>query len=80
MSHPNIIRIFRVYETDATLYLVLELVEGGELFDFIVERGSDGLPEESARNIFQQIANAVRIFISFCFVLFGLLFFLFFFA
>jgi serine/threonine protein kinase len=40
--------------------LVLELVEGGELFDYIVKRGADGLPEESAREIFRQISEAVN--------------------
>jgi serine/threonine protein kinase len=41
------------------MYLVLELVEGGELFDFVVDRGCNGLPEDSAREIFRQIVDAV---------------------
>ena len=39
MNHPNIMRIYDVYEGDAELYLVLEYIEGGELFDFLVNRG-----------------------------------------
>lgn len=39
MNHPNIMRIYDVYEGDKELYLVLEYVEGGELFDFLVNRG-----------------------------------------
>ena len=34
--HPNIIRILHVYETTASLYLVLELATGGELFEEII--------------------------------------------
>jgi serine/threonine protein kinase len=37
--HPNIMRIYDVYEGDKELYLVLEYVEGGELFDYLVNRG-----------------------------------------
>jgi serine/threonine protein kinase len=39
MHHPNIMRIYDVFEGENALYLVLEYVEGGELFDFIVNRG-----------------------------------------
>jgi serine/threonine protein kinase len=39
MDHPNIMRIYDVYEGGKELYLVLEYVEGGELFDFLVNRG-----------------------------------------
>jgi serine/threonine protein kinase len=39
MNHPNIMRIYDVYEGEKELYLVLEYVEGGELFDFLVNRG-----------------------------------------
>jgi serine/threonine protein kinase len=59
VSHPNIIKIHKNYETDSTIFLVLELVEGGELFDFIVKRGDQGLAEVSAREIFRQIVDAV---------------------
>ncbi|KZT69956.1 Pkinase-domain-containing protein [Daedalea quercina L-15889] len=39
MNHPNIMRIYDVYEGEKELYLILEYVEGGELFDFLVNRG-----------------------------------------
>lgn len=37
VSHPNIIRIFNHFEDETSVYLVLELVVGGELFDFVVK-------------------------------------------
>lgn len=53
MNHPNIMRIYDVFESETELYLVLEYVEGGELFDFLVNRGK--LPPEEAVEYFKQI-------------------------
>jgi serine/threonine protein kinase len=52
-NHPNIMRIYDVYEGEKELYLVLEYVEGGELFDFLVNRGR--LPPLEALAYFKQI-------------------------
>jgi len=38
--HPHIIRLYQVMETAQDIYLVMELVDGGELFDYIVQRGT----------------------------------------
>lgn len=38
MDHPNIIKLYEVYETNKTIYLVTEVCEGGELFYQIVEK------------------------------------------
>ncbi|KAK2462380.1 hypothetical protein APHAL10511_005686 [Amanita phalloides] len=53
MNHPNIMRIYDVFEGEYELFLVLEYVEGGELFDFLVNRGRL-LPQE-AQEYFKQI-------------------------
>lgn len=53
MNHPNIMRLYDVYEGDKELFLVLEYVEGGELFDFLVNRGR--LPPGEALSYFKQI-------------------------
>lgn len=37
MSHPNIVQVFDLYETDEAFFIVTELLEGGELFDFILK-------------------------------------------
>lgn len=31
--HPNIIKLFDVYEDETTVYMIMELCRGGELFD-----------------------------------------------
>lgn len=53
MNHRNIMRLYDVYENDKDLFLVLEYVEGGELFDFLVNRGR--LPKHEALVYFKQI-------------------------
>ncbi len=58
VAHPHIIRILGHCEDSTTVYLILELVTGGELFDYVV-KWPDGLPERAARTIFAQITDAV---------------------
>ncbi|EGC38218.1 hypothetical protein DICPUDRAFT_29047 [Dictyostelium purpureum] len=57
LHHPNIIHIHEVYDTEKTLYLVLELVECGELLNDIIS--SDVYSEEKAKNLFKQIVEGV---------------------
>lgn len=35
MDHPNLVKIYGVYETENSIYLILELLAGGLLFDRI---------------------------------------------
>lgn len=48
VRHPNIVCLKDLYETPQNLYLVMELVTGGELFDKIVEKGQYSEKEASA--------------------------------
>jgi len=57
IQHPNIMQLYDVYETDRDLYLILEHIEGGELFDYLVKRGR--LSEPEALGFFQQIIYGV---------------------
>lgn len=36
-NHPNIIRVFEDYETPDEIYLIMELIKGGDLFDYITK-------------------------------------------
>ncbi|CAM6041827.1 unnamed protein product [Sphagnum compactum] len=56
--HPHIIRLYEVIETPSDIFVVMEYVKSGELFDYIVEKGR--LVEEEARRFFQQIVSGVE--------------------
>jgi len=58
VDHPNILKLFEVYEDEEESFLVMELVEGKELFDKIVEKGQ--YSEKDASNIVRQIVSAVE--------------------
>ena len=58
MDHPNVMRIYDVYEGEKELYLILEYVEGGELFDFLVNRGK--LAPLEALGYFKQIVYGLN--------------------
>jgi len=57
LQHKNIIALYEVFEEEETIYLILELVTGGELFDQIVSRGV--YSERDAANVIRQILEAV---------------------
>ncbi|KAI0295388.1 kinase-like domain-containing protein [Multifurca ochricompacta] len=57
IEHPNIMHLYDVWETSTELYLILEYVEGGELFDYLCKRGRLSTPE--ALGYFQQIIAAI---------------------
>ncbi|KAG1348184.1 Non-specific serine/threonine protein kinase [Cocos nucifera] len=57
IKHPNVIRMYEVMASKTKIYIVLELVTGGELFDKIACHGK--LKEDEARKYFQQLINAV---------------------
>eukprot|EP00253_Pinus_taeda_P000653 PITA_00653 len=57
IKHPNVIRLHEVMASKTKIYIVLDFVNGGELFDKIVNHGR--LREDEARRYFQQLINAV---------------------
>ncbi|KAK5115405.1 hypothetical protein LTR85_009865 [Meristemomyces frigidus] len=57
LEHPNIVRLYDVWENRNELYLIMEYVDGGELFHYVDER--KGLPEDEAVFIFRQIVSAL---------------------
>jgi len=57
LSHPGIVKIHEWFETPAHLYLVMELLEGGDLLDDVMDRGR--LPEAEARRLFRELCGAV---------------------
>ena len=39
LKHPHVVRVFETFETDNMLFVVMELLEKGELFDLIAKNG-----------------------------------------
>ena len=58
ISHPCIVRIHELIDTADSVYIVLDLIEGGELFDKIVEISR--YPEPAAKFLFYQMVLAIR--------------------
>uniref|UniRef100_A0A8C4QIH9 non-specific serine/threonine protein kinase n=1 Tax=Eptatretus burgeri TaxID=7764 RepID=A0A8C4QIH9_EPTBU len=57
LSHPNVIKLYQVYQTRNMLYLVTEYARNGEMFEYLSKHGQ--LDEEEAKRKFLQIVSAV---------------------
>ncbi|XP_023368113.1 serine/threonine-protein kinase DCLK3 [Otolemur garnettii] len=57
LSHPNIVKLHEVYETDSEIYLILEYVPGGDLFDALIE--SVKFPEPDAALMIMDLCKAL---------------------
>jgi PAS domain S-box-containing protein len=57
LRHPNIFRFFHAITTSDAVYMILEKVSGGELFDYVAQH--DGLDESECRIIMRQVFGAV---------------------
>lgn len=57
IKHPNIVGLVDLYDNRQTLYIVMDLVSGGELFDRIVEKGF--YSEADASHVIKQLLTAV---------------------
>ncbi|XP_052025356.1 sperm motility kinase Y-like [Apodemus sylvaticus] len=57
LNHPNIISLLQVTETKKSIYLVMEFVEGQQLYQYI--KNSGHIEEDEARKIFKQLIAAV---------------------
>ena len=60
-DHPNIIKIFEVYESQRSLYIVMEECKGGEIFDRIIEHieSKKMYSEKDAADMFGQVMSAI---------------------
>nr|XP_015811162.2 SNF-related serine/threonine-protein kinase [Nothobranchius furzeri]XP_015811163.2 SNF-related serine/threonine-protein kinase [Nothobranchius furzeri] len=58
VQHPNVVRLYEVIDTATKLYLILELGDGGDMYDCIMKHDG-GLSEEVAKCYFAQIVHAI---------------------
>eukprot|EP00920_Eleutheroschizon_duboscqi_P034493 GHVT01082739.1.p1 GENE.GHVT01082739.1~~GHVT01082739.1.p1 ORF type:complete len:468 (+),score=39.08 GHVT01082739.1:1565-2968(+) len=64
LDHPNIIKIFEVYEDYNNIYIVMETCEGGELLERLVSAQQRGraLNEKYVSSIMSQLLSALAYF------------------
>lgn len=62
LDHPNICKLFEVYEDSKFFYLIIEYCEGGELLDRITKKQKEGkcYTEKEAAVIFKQLIEAIE--------------------
>jgi calcium-dependent protein kinase len=62
LDHPNIIKLYEVYENESYIYLIMEYCRGGELFDRIISKTEKGkqYTEKEAASLFKQIMSAIN--------------------
>ena len=58
LDHPNIVKLFEIFEDVKNIYLIMELCTGGELFDRIINDGS--FSEAQAAHIMKDVVSALN--------------------
>jgi len=58
VTHPNVVHLYKTYDTKYKMYLVLELVTGGELLERLMALGA--YTEQDACDLFAKVMHAVE--------------------
>nr|XP_058926890.1 serine/threonine-protein kinase MARK2-like [Kogia breviceps] len=58
LNHPNIVRLLGVTDTEEAMFLIMEYLSGGDMFDYLTTHGR--MPEAQARGLFQQLVSALQ--------------------
>lgn len=58
LDHPNIVKLFEIFETKKKLYVVMELLKGGALFDRVVKKRR--YTEVEAAHVIRELGEGVR--------------------
>jgi calcium/calmodulin-dependent protein kinase I len=58
IDHPNCVKLYEVFQSSKKVYMVMELLTGGELFDRIVKKGS--YSEKEASDVIGTLLRALK--------------------
>eukprot|EP01156_Anaeramoeba_ignava_P023257 Anaeramoba_ignava/c21421_g4_i1.p2 GENE.c21421_g4_i1~~c21421_g4_i1.p2 ORF type:complete len:404 (+),score=137.02 c21421_g4_i1:41-1213(+) len=58
LNHPNVLKVFDVFESEEYLFMVMEYMPGGELFDFLVNQ--EFISTKQSLILFQQLIYALE--------------------
>ena len=59
LDHPNIVRYFETYDDNKYLYLVMDYVQGEEMFEKITNESGNRFTEKEAAGYMKQLFMAV---------------------
>jgi calcium/calmodulin-dependent protein kinase I len=57
VDHPNIVKLKEIFDSNAQMFIVMEVMYGGELFDRIVKK--EFYTEDEAKNAFKMIISSI---------------------
>ncbi|CAK0845421.1 unnamed protein product [Prorocentrum cordatum] len=58
LDHPNVVKLFQTFQDSRYVYLVMEMCQGGELFDRIIEEKH--FTEKDAATVMQQVFRGIH--------------------
>ena len=58
LNHPNITKILEMFEDDKFIFIIMEYINGGNLFSFVKKRRK--LPEKIAKILYKQIILGIK--------------------
>ena len=58
IDHPNVVKLLEVYQDSKSIYMVFELMKGGELTDRIEESGKYN--EDQAKGVIKAVVDAMH--------------------
>ena len=59
IHHPNVVKLFGHFEDNTYCYLLMEYIEGGELFSYIPENGKSKISTQKIASIIKDVISAI---------------------
>ena len=60
LDHPNIVKYYETYIDEKYIYLVMEYIDGGELFEKIAQQENQVFSEQQAKQFMSKLFSALN--------------------